>query len=114
MEQSVIDEVNSLLLDEHATVQYFTFEWALSMLKQGHRIRRRTWLSTRFIYKVDGSQFAVNRPPLNSIFPSGTVVNYQPHIDICENAKDVVCRTYEVTTSDLFSNDWEISNEPTN
>ena len=114
MTQEIIEDINALLLEEHATVQYFTFEWALTMLKGGHRIRRRTWPSTRFIYKVDGSQFAVSRPPLDVIFPAGTIINYLPHIDVCENSKDAICRTYEVTTADLFATDWEISNEPTN
>ena len=108
-----IDEINIQLNAEVTPVNFGSFEWALVMLKQGYQIRRRSWPTTRFIYKVDGSQFEVNRAPLNSIFPVGTIVNYQPHIDVCENSRDAVCRTYEVTTSDLFAINWEINNEPT-
>lgn len=83
-----------------------TFEEALMLLKQGKRVARRAWSSvsaTAFIFVVPGSRFTVNQALLLGIFPEGTVIDYQPHIDICDGRKTGV---YLPGMVDIFAVDW--------
>lgn len=87
------------------------FSEALNWIKKGERLSRQSWrvslghTPTRFVYLVQGSEFTVNRPPLNEIFPAGTVVRYCPHIDI-RNA-DGSCGVWTPTQSDILADDWQ-------
>lgn len=83
------------------------FSKALEMLKKGERLERTTWNGKgMFIFLVDGSKFNVNRPPLMGIFPEGTEINYNPHIDIC--TVDGSIAVWQPSNGDMLSNDWKI------
>ncbi len=82
------------------------FGLALSALKEGRLVRRVGWNGKdMFLYLVPGSVFTVNRAPLLGIFPAGTVIDYQPHIDI--RTADGKCSTWVASQADLLSSDWE-------
>lgn len=85
------------------------FGWALEQLKAGNRVCRLGWNGKdQFIFLVPGSTFKVNRPPLLGIYPEGTEINYQSHIDM-KTAQDTVV-PWLASQSDLLSEDWIIVN----
>lgn len=82
------------------------FGSALSILKNGGRVARRGWNGKgMFLFLVPGSVFEVNRAPLLGIYPEGTRVNYQAHIDM-KTANGYVT-TWVASQSDLLEDDWE-------
>lgn len=90
------------------------FSDALRLVKNGQLMARKGWNgrqagNTMFIYLVAGSNFKVNRPPLSTIFPEGTNISYQPHIDL--RTAQATCVTWLASMSDLLAGDWEIVNE---
>ena len=83
------------------------FGWALSMLKEGKRVMRAGWNGKgMFLFLVPGSTFNVNRPPLLGIYPEGTEINYQSHIDM-KTAQDTVV-PWLASQSDVLAEDWEL------
>lgn len=86
-----------------------TFEEILPHLKNGERITRKCWYKGNFIFLVSGSEFKVNRPPLNEFYKAGTVINYQPHIDMKD--KDGTIRPVVLETKDILGTDWMVLNE---
>ena len=83
------------------------FSTALAWLRAGKKLSRSGWNGKNlFVYLVDGSQFTVNRPPLNSIYPEGTVINYAPHIDIA--TPEGSCSVWAPSMGDVLAYDWEI------
>lgn len=83
------------------------FSEALELIKQGAKLTRTNWNGRgMFVYLVAGSQFVVNRAPLNQIYPEGTVINYRPHIDL--KAADGSCGVWSPSNSDVLADDWEI------
>lgn len=85
--------------------EHFSFSRALDLIKRGDRVARHGWNGKdMFLYLVPGSTFQVNRPPLLGIYPPGTFVNYQPHIDM-KTAKNTVV-PWLASQDDLLSNDW--------
>jgi hypothetical protein len=81
--------------------------WAVLSMRMGHRVRRRGWNGRGMcIFLVPGSTFGVNRPPLLGIYSPGTVVNYQPHVDMITAQGTVV--PWLCSQSDLLATDWEI------
>lgn len=87
----------------------FGFSRALELIKESKRVGRREWKNARFVFLVDGSQFEVNRPPLNVIFPEGTEITYRPHIDMC-GADDSI-GTWSPSMVDIMAEDWyEVTN----
>ena len=59
----------------------FSFSDALKYLKAGNRVCRKGWNGKgMFLYLVDGSEFEVNRAPLNQFYEDGTRIKYLPHI----------------------------------
>lgn len=83
------------------------FSEALELIKQGAKLTRTNWNGRgMFVYLVAGSQFVVNRAPLNQIYPEGTVINYRPHIDL--KAADGSCGVWSPSNSDVLAEDWEI------
>lgn len=89
------------------------FSEALELIKQGKKLTRTNWNGNKlsnckpmFVYLVNGSQFTVNRAPLNAIYPEGTEINYRPHIDLC--AADGTCGVWSISNNDALANDWEI------
>lgn len=91
--------------EEIADKSIGSFEWALSRIKDGAKVGRREWKNARFVFLVGGSQFKVNRAPLNKIFPEGTQVTYRPHIDMC--GADGSIGTWSPSMVDIMSDDWE-------
>ena len=87
----------------------FSFEDVLSYFRSsGHATaRRESWQQGVFIYLVEGSSFAVSRPPLNKHFAEGTSIQYKPHIDMCSGNN--VTGVYTPSQDDLFAEDWAMS-----
>jgi hypothetical protein len=83
----------------------FNFGEALAKLKAGAKVARQGWNGKgMFLFLVPGSQFEVNRPPLLGIYPEGTVINYQPHIDM-KTAQDTVV-PWLASQGDVLADDW--------
>jgi hypothetical protein len=84
-----------------------SFSVALHWLKEGKRVARSGWNGKgMFLFLVPGSTFKVNRPPLMGIYPEGTEITYQSHIDMRTAQGTVV--PWLASQSDLLSNDWEL------
>ena len=82
------------------------FGWALNELKAGRRVTRTGWNGKgQFVFLVPGSRFIVNRPPLLGIYPEGTEINYQPHIDLKTAQNTVV--PWLASQGDVLAEDWE-------
>lgn len=83
------------------------FGWALEQLKDGHRVAREGWNGKNmFLFLVPGSTFKVNRPPLLGIYPEGTEINYQPHVDMKTAQGTVV--PWLASQGDILATDWEV------
>jgi hypothetical protein len=80
------------------------FELALNLIKQGKKLGRRQWKNARFVFLVQGSEFEVNRPPLNQFYPEGTKITYRPHIDMCGSDNSI--GTWSPSMVDLMAEDW--------
>jgi hypothetical protein len=83
--------------------ELMNFSAALAYIKNGKRLTRQGW-NGEFVFLVPGSVFEVNRPPLLGIFPSGTMVSYQSHIDM-KTAQGAVM-PWLATQTDLLAEDW--------
>lgn len=82
------------------------FSWALAELKAGRRLRRSGWNGKGMcVFLVNGSTFQVNRPPLLGIYPEGTTVTYQPHIDM--RTADGTIVPWLASQTDVLATDWE-------
>ena len=82
------------------------FSEALERLKDGCRVYRKGEWRYSFIYYVSGSEFVVNRAPLNEIFEPGTQVTYRPHIDM--RGDDGRCGVWTPTHEYILAEDWEV------
>ncbi len=76
------------------------FSEALEHIKKGHNGKGM------FVYLVSGSEFTVNREPLNKIYEEGTIIKYRPHIDL--KAADGTCGVWSISNNDALADDWEI------
>lgn len=86
------------------------FGGAVVALKAGKRVAREGWNGKgMFLFLVPGSTFSVNRPPLLGIYPEGTVINYQSHIDM-KTAQDTVV-PWLASQSDVLAEDWVMVND---
>ena len=84
-----------------------SFSEALEKLKEGHKLTRSGWNGKgMFVFLVSGSQFVVSRPPLNTLFPEGTEITYQPHIDLATTTG--VVGVWQPSMGDVMATDWEI------
>ncbi len=82
-----------------------SFSEALELLKAGLCVARSGWNGKgMYLYLVAGSQFMVNRPPLNQLLKEGTVVNYRAHIDM--KTADGSFVPWLASQSDLLEDDW--------
>jgi Protein of unknown function (DUF2829) len=91
----------------YRTVSGMSFGLAIEAMKKGYKVARQGWNGKgMFLFLVQGSQFEVNRAPLLGIYPAGTVVNYQPHIDM-KTAQDTVV-PWLASQSDVLADDWVI------
>lgn len=83
----------------------YDFSVILYSIKIGKRAARKGWNGTgMFIFLVPGSSFTVTRPPLLGIYPEGTVIDYQPHIDMRTAQGTIV--PWLASQSDLLATDW--------
>lgn len=83
------------------------FSEALDLIKQGKKLTRQNWNGKgMFAYLVAGSEFEVNRAPLNAIYEIGTKVKYRPHIDL--KAADGTCGVWSISNNDALAEDWEV------
>lgn len=81
------------------------FSMALEDLKVGGKWAREGWNGKgMFIFLVKGSTFKVNRPPLLGIFPEGTTIQYNAHIDM--KLVDGSIMVWAPSQLDLMSDDW--------
>ena len=85
-----------------------TIGWAVKQMQNGAKVRRSGWNGKgMFLFLVPGSTFIVNRAPLLGIYPDGTQVAYQPHVDM-RTANDTIV-PWLCSQSDLLATDWEIA-----
>jgi len=86
-----------------------TIGWAVKQMHNGEKVRRSVWNGEgMFIFLVPGSTFEVNRPPLLGLYPRGTEIDYQPHVDM--RTADGTIVPWNCSQSDLLAIDWEIAN----
>ena len=86
------------------------FGWAIKQMRNGEKVRRAGWNGKNmFLFLVPGSTFKVNRPPLLGIYPEGTEISYQPHIDMKTAQNTVV--PWLASQSDMLAIDWEVVEE---
>lgn len=84
------------------------YEKALAAIKAGNRAARAGWNGKgMFVFLVPGSTFKVNRPPLLGIYPEGTEITYDPHIDM-RNAQGTI-GPWLASQADQLAEDWEIA-----
>ena len=83
------------------------FAWALREIKNGNKLQRSGWNGKgMFVFLVPGSQFTVNRLPLLGIYPEGTVIDYNPHIDMRTADGSIV--PWLASQTDVLANDWQL------
>lgn len=82
----------------------FGFSTALDLIREGKKIGRKDWKNAKYVFLVQGSEFEVNRAPLNQFFAEGTKVSYRPHIDMV-GADDSI-GTWSPSMVDLLAMDW--------
>jgi hypothetical protein len=81
--------------------------WAIKQLRNGDKVQRAGWNGKgMFLFLVAGSTFTVNRAPLNTIYPEGTEINYNPHIDI--KSVDGKITPWVASQTDLLAEDWSV------
>lgn len=86
------------------------FSEALQLIKQGKKLTRTGWNGRgMFVYLVHGSEFEVNRAPLNAMFEMGAKIKYRPHLDL--KAADGTCGVWSISNSDALAEDWKIVGE---
>lgn len=84
-----------------------SFCWAIAAVKSGSKVQRAGWNGKgMFIFLVPGSTFNVNRAPLLGIYPEGTEINYQPHIDMRTAEGTIV--PWLASQTDLLAEDWQL------
>jgi hypothetical protein len=92
---------------------YYTFSQAMNMLNNGLCMARAGWNGKgMFVFKVPGSTFVVNRPPLLGIFPEGTEITYRPHYDM--RYADGSVGVWLASHGDMAAYDWYIVENPGN
>ena len=82
--------------------------WAVKQMQDGSCVCRAGWNEKdMFLFLVPGSIFIVNRYPLLGIYPEGTEVNYQAHVDMRTAHGAIV--PWLCSQSDLLAMDWELA-----
>lgn len=75
-------------------------------LTLGYRCARPSWENDAFIYLQNASEFKVNRAPLLGIFPEGTNIKFEAHIDQYQDDGSV--RVWSPSVADILATDWII------
>jgi hypothetical protein len=84
-----------------------SFGSAIEAMKIGQKVCRSGWNGKgMFLFLVPGSNFKVNRAPLMGIYPEGTDITYQPHIDMKTAHGTIV--PWLASQSDMLEDDWMI------
>ena len=85
------------------------FSEALILIKQEKKLQSISVLGPdSFVYLVHGSEFEVNRAPLNAMFEMGTKIKYRPHIDL--KSADDSCGVWNISNEAVLAEDWEVIN----
>lgn len=93
--------------DKVEKVENLTIGEAIEAMENGHKVCREGWNGKgMFLFLVPGSTFKVNRAPLLGIYPEGTEITYQPHIDMKTAQNTVV--PWLASQSDILAKDWMI------
>jgi hypothetical protein len=83
------------------------FGEAIQALKTGNKVARTGWNGKgMFLFLVPGSTFKVNRAPLLGIYPEGTEINYNAHIDMKTADNKIV--PWLASQTDVLAEDWYI------
>ena len=83
------------------------FSVALELIKFGYKLARAGWNGKdMFIYLVQGSEFVVNRPPLNAFYAEGTKVKYHAHIDM--KTAQGYCVPWIASQADMLADDYYV------
>lgn len=83
------------------------FSQALELIKEGKKLKREGWNGKdMFVYLVDGSEFIVNRAPLNKMYKEGTKITYHAHIDM--KTAQGYCIPWLASQADLLADDWMV------
>jgi hypothetical protein len=83
------------------------FSDALIEIKNGKLLSRSGWNGKdMFVFLVHGSEFKVNRAPLDTIFEMGTDIIYRPYIDM--RYADGTIGVWLSSMGDLMAEDWII------
>lgn len=81
------------------------FSDALYHIKRRYRLSRKGWNGQdMFVFLVPDSTFEINRQPLLHLYPEGTQVSYQSHIDI--KTSDGTILPWTATQTDILAEDW--------
>ncbi len=108
--------MSNILFDPNEVRTNLNFSLTSDALNQGLIAWRPVWLTREgdpvAIYLVAGSEFVVNRSPLNLMFPEGTQVRYRSHVDAVfevhrtDAGIKVVTGVYHYPKDDTDANDW--------
>jgi len=80
---------------------------AVEAMKRGLRVSRPGWNGKgMYLFLVPGSTFTVNRPPLLGVYPEGTEIRYNPHVDMKTADGSIV--PWLASQTDLLADDWYI------
>jgi hypothetical protein len=83
------------------------FGLAIEAMKKGKKVARTGWNGKgMFLFLVQGSTFKVNRPPLLSIYPEGTEINYHAHVDMKTADNKIV--PWLCSQTDMLADDWVV------
>ena len=81
--------------------------WAVKQMRNGAKVARFGWNGHHmFLFLVPASRFEVNRPPLLGIYPEGTPIHYQAHVDMRTASGSVV--PWLCSQTDLLAEDWMV------
>lgn len=109
----IFHEGNDLLKINSPLETELSWGCALLALKAGKKVARAGWDGLgMFVFLVQGSKFTVNRPPLLGIYPEGTEITYNPHMDM--KTADGSVATWNPSGMDNLAEDWFIVGEDNN
>ncbi len=81
--------------------------WAVKQMRNGQKVTRSGWNGKgMFLFLVPGSTFEVNRRPLSDLYPPGTMITYNPHVDMRTADGSIV--PWLASQTDLLAQDWEL------
>ena len=96
---------------ERAESELIDYASALAYMKKGKcKCARAGWNGEDMMcFYVPGSEFEVNRAPLNEVFEEGTPIKYHGHVDMMLSDGSVT--VWSPTMMDITATDWFIITE---